>query len=368
MQWMKTTALTVTALGLVAFFSADAAAQAPVLTATANGGAVTIDWTSVPGATGYTVQAGTSSGAADIASVNLPATITHIVGAAPNGAYFLRVRATATGITGPFSNEVALLVGGPPPGPCTGAPEAPSVTALARGATVLVAWNQVAGAAGYRVEYSRTPTGTDMVHVVNGGTTSENTFVGMLGTFFTRVVAGNSCGQTASQTVEFAITDLASGPGPRTPDPPPGGILPLPSYGAAVVQNAGRAYAADLARHSGPNCKGELTWLFKLLRDLRQQDSRWGLNWKRGWGTELSTDIITYNGTSAPDTVATHIYLVDVLSGECESNIPVWNTATTAETWSANARYPGLCANGDCAKWTIAPYLAAGYPADPRQQ
>ena len=75
---------------------------------------------------------------------------------------------------------------------------------------------------------------------------------------------------------------------------------------------------------------------------------------------------VTYNPTNQPDATATEVYLADVLSGECESNIPVFNwERVTNETWRADADNPGACANRWCAAWTIAPYLAAGYPAIP---
>lgn len=283
MNWVKTTAVTAAALGFIVLFTRDASAQAPTLTVTTSGAVVTISWTTVVGATGYTLQAGTSAGASNIASVPLPATQTLVVVTAPPGTYFLRVRATAGPITGPFSNEVAVTVGAtPPPAPCSGAPAAPTVTATPKGANILVSWTAVDGTQGYRVEFSRTPGGTELVQSVAAGTTSYTAYVGQLGTFYVRVVVGNACGQTSSTTVAFSITDLASGGGPRTPDPPPGTLLPMPSYAPAVVADIGRRYAADLAAHSGPACKAQNTWLFKLLRELRLRDSRWGLNWKRG--------------------------------------------------------------------------------------
>jgi hypothetical protein len=103
--------------------------------------------------------------------------------------------------------------------------------------------------------------------------------------------------------------------------------------------------------------------LFKLVRELRKYDSRWGLNWKRGYtNTQFSTDIVTFNPGAVPDVGAQEIYLADVLSAECEGNVPVFNwQAVTQVTWQAGR--DGLCANRYCAEWTLAPYLAAGFPA-----
>src|SRR5688572_387003 len=97
MKQMKTLGLCAAAFALVALSSVEAGAQgAPVLTATAVGNRVTIEWTTVAGALGYTLQAGTASGLANIASVNIAASAgTRAVVDAPSGRYFLRVRAFA---------------------------------------------------------------------------------------------------------------------------------------------------------------------------------------------------------------------------------------------------------------------------------
>src|SRR5688500_1680676 len=92
MNWIKLTRVAAAVLTLSTCWAADAAAQAPVLSASANGQSVSIEWTSLAGALGYNIQAGTAVGASDVASVNLPASITRIVVTAPVGTYYLRVR------------------------------------------------------------------------------------------------------------------------------------------------------------------------------------------------------------------------------------------------------------------------------------
>ncbi|MGH9175831.1 MAG: hypothetical protein ACRD1H_15815, partial [Vicinamibacterales bacterium] len=184
-------------------------------------------------------------------------------------------------------------------------------------------------------------------------------YIPMIGTFYARVTAANQCGIVTGNEVTFAITDL-NGAGPRTPDPPPGQMLELPGYGHGVALGVAQAYPGDLSRA----CTSR-TYLYRLVNALRKYDSRWGLNYKRGHVGSLSTDIVTYNGTAEPDNGADHIYLVDVVSAICASNKFSWNwRETTEKTWAA--RGSSACGTEWCARWTIDPYLAAGFPPDPK--
>ena len=74
----------------------------PVSTFTS--GAVTINWTAVPGATGYNLAVA----GALTANVNLPASVTNIVVTAPPGSYQLAVRGTAGSQQGPLSNVASV--------------------------------------------------------------------------------------------------------------------------------------------------------------------------------------------------------------------------------------------------------------------
>jgi hypothetical protein len=369
MKLMRSTRLIAAAFTLVVLSAATAAAQAPVLSVSANGATVTINWTdlSAQGALGYNLVVGTTSGGSQVASVNLPSTITNIVVAAPSGSYFLRVRGLAASGFGPFSNEASVTVGasGPGPGPCA-APSAPTVSATTAGLSVTVDWGAAAGAAGYRVEFSMTPTGTNLVQTVGAGTQSYSQYVGMAGTFYVRVVAVNGCGSTASSTVAFTTGAGAppTGSGPRTPDPAPGQLLPPPAYVGDVVQAMARAYPGDLfnscREHGGNN-----VFMFRVLQALRQRDSRFGLNYKRGQYGDLSQDIVTYNPTDRPDDRESRVYLWDIIGGHCgDSPGPNWADVTSA-TWTQRGN--PACGTEWCAMWTIEPYLRAGFPADPRQ-
>lgn len=365
MKWIKMTGLTAVAMSILALSAEQAAAQppyTPTLSAAVNGNVVTIQWTPVNEAQGYTIQAGYAPGS-PVITVTLPASQTAVViNPAPNGVYYLRVAAVAGPYTGPWSNEVAVVVPGGGGGGCT--PPALTAGAQVNGPVVNIGWSAVPGAIGYQVEYSRYPGVTELAIQRDASTLTHQQYIPMLGTFYARVMTANSCGQTAiSNEVAFTITDL-TGNGPRTPDPPPGQLLPMPGYAPGLVAQLSQAYAFDRSQA----CANR-NYLYKVVRELRKYDSRWGLNWKRGWAGSLSTDIITYNPTAVPDAVAQQIYVVDVIHAICESNGHTWDwEGPTDRTWDAGQSGNPLCGNAWCAAWTIDPYLAAGYPMFPIDQ
>ncbi len=355
MTLMKATSFATAVCSLLALNVGEAAAQAqyqPFLTVTANGSTVIIQWTPIVEALGYNIQVGTAAGASNIASLNLPAVVTRIVVKAPDGTYFLRVRAIAGSLTGPFSNEASVTVNAA--GGCT-PPAGPTASFTVSGPSVTINWGPVANVDAYRVEFSRTPGITELAHNVTNTTTSFTQFVGMLGTFYARVVSGNACGSAAGNEVAFTIVNIG-GSGPRTPDPPPGQKLPLPSYGASVVEAVARAYPGEL-RNSCVEHGGNNVWLFRVVQALRQRDSRWGLNWKRGNRGDMSQDIVDYNYGPGTDEDTTNVYIMDVITGHCGGN-PSWNWLDQTQA---------TLNGGAIGRWTLQPYLRAGFPGDPRQ-
>ena len=338
MKLTKTTGMV--AVALLALCAAEAAAQAPALTVSANGPTVTINWTAVPGATGYNLVV---SGALT-ADVNLPASVTNIVVNAPAGTYSLRVRGTAAGQAGPFSNTASVTVGGTAPAPCQATP--PAITTAVNGGVVTVNWGAVPGATGYAVQFSRFAGGTELVQQTTQ--TAYVQFVGMMGTFFVRVVALTPCGNATSTEAAFTIESLV-GNLPRTPDPAPGQLLPKPTYGQDVVIQMAQQYGFDL-RNSCEETGGNHVFMFRVINALRQRDSRWGMNQKRG-NQGLSQDIATYNPTAGPDQTAQQIYLWDMIGGHCGNN-PTWNWGdVTAATWNGGLISGSGCANRYCALW-----------------
>ena len=73
-----------------------------------NGRQVTLTWNAAGNTTDYVVEAGTSSGAADVASVPVGGTALSVT--APPGTYYVRVRPRNACGSGAFSNEVQLSV------------------------------------------------------------------------------------------------------------------------------------------------------------------------------------------------------------------------------------------------------------------
>ena len=364
MKRLKITAAA--ALALAIMLSGQAAAQTvPTLAVSAGAGngvgaTVTIEWSALPLAQGYTLEAGTAPNVANIATVNLPASITRIIVFAPNGTYYLRVRGFAGAIAGDFTPVQTVTVGGPPVCPPMAAP---TVTAENSSyLSVKTTWTPANGAVGYMVEYSRFDGVTELAEPSGPTVNSVTKFAGFTGAFFVRVVAHNACGETAASAyVPFEITS-SPGTAPRAPDPPPGQLLPIPPYAQGVVFDMARRFPAQLRRA----CKNNHEWLFLLVRELRQYDSRWGLNWKRGNAGDMSTDIVAYNPTHLPDEGNGQVYLFDVIFAECEVNAPSFGNATH-ETWAARGN-PACGAGTYCTKWTLEPFIRAGFTPDGRNE
>jgi hypothetical protein len=356
MTRLKTTAMA--ALALAIMFAGPAAAQTvPTLAVSAGaptgvGATVTIQWSSLPGAQGYTLEAGTSPGVANIATVNLLASMgTRVVVFAPNGTYYVRVRGFAGALVGEFSPVHAVTVGGP----VTCGPLAAPAVAASNSSylTVKVDWTPVAGAIGYMVEYSRFNHITELAEPVGPVTNSVTKYAGFPGNFYVRVVAHSACGEVAASAyVPFELTNI----GPRTPDPSPGQRLPIPAYGEAVVEAVAARFPGDLhnscAEHGGNN-----VFMFRVVQALRQRDSRWGLNWKRGNRGDLSQDIVTYNYGPGSDEDTRNVYIIDIVSQHCGNRPgPAWIDQT-----------PATIAGGGIGRWTLQPYVRAGFPPDGRQ-
>jgi hypothetical protein len=367
MKRLKT--LTMTALALVILFSAPSAAQTvPTLAATVGaptgfGALVTLQWSALPLAQGYTLEAGVQPGVPAL-TYSVPASITQVSLFAPNGTYYVRVRGFAGSVAGEFSAVQTVVVGGPV---TCGTLVAPTVTAAgAPGLQVNVNWSPVAGATGYMVEYSRFNGITELAEASGPAVNSVTKYAGMWGNFYVRVVAHNACGEAAASP--YVPFEIVYTPGPRTPDPAEGQLIPRATLGYLrdTVLLVAQAYPNALADSCGSRAHN---FLNLLLRELRKRDSRWGLNLKRG-NEGLSHDIVAYNPTNRADEGARQIYLFDVISSHdthCDGSgrpSPNWSDVTDV-TWAAGAA--GACSNFYCASWTLESYLRAGYPPDPRQ-
>lgn len=317
-------------------------------TASVTGNVVTFSATPPPNATGLLLAAGVAPGQT-LAAVPVPLSGQVAVPNVPPGTYFARMHAVNAGGTSGPSNEVQVTVVA---NTCV-APTAPVVTVQVNGSTVGLSWTAVNGAAAYQLAVAYSAGGSAAFsQVLPAGQTSVSYPGVPSGTYYARVTAANSCGATATSS-DAAIVVASTGSGNRTPNPPaptPPNYIPLPNR-AAVVEEMARLYPNDL-RNSCAEAGGNNTWLFRLVQRLRREDTRWGLNWKRARVGDMSQDIITYNYGPEADEGTLWVHAVDVIGGHCGSNPgATWNNVTV------------LFSTG--AKWTLQPYLQAGYPLVP---
>jgi hypothetical protein len=181
------------------------------LAAIVNGSALTLTWQTSAGgcaATQYVIEAGSSPGLSNLASLPTgAASTTFSTSGVPNGTYFVRIRASnASGTSGP-SNEVSFTVGATA---CTGTPGPPTnMTASAAGSTVSLAWSAPSASCGvtsYFIEAGAVPGFRDLAAFSTGNTAlAFSTAPVGNGTFYLRVRAENAIGRGAASN-EVALT------------------------------------------------------------------------------------------------------------------------------------------------------------------
>jgi predicted phage tail protein len=141
---------------------------------------------------GYLLEAGSSTGAADIATVPVPIR-SFTFDPTPNGFYFLRVRAVGAGGVSAPSAEVMIVVGGVPAPP--GAPV--NLTRTVSGSTVTFNWTAPATGSptSYRLE-AGSASGLSDIAVANTGSTATTISFSSVppGTYFVRLRAVNALG------------------------------------------------------------------------------------------------------------------------------------------------------------------------------
>jgi len=301
--------------------------------------------------TGYRLIAAFAPGGSDVV---IP-TVAPGFGGGPAPAttlYFRAVAVNAAGQSAP-SSEVSIVM--PEAGACDPAPPVPLTTFTFSG-YLSVSWPSITGATQYVLSaklngqelgpFGLPPSVTRIAQVVP------------LGTYELSVKAFTSCGGQSPDNPVTVVNDGAPPPGPRTPDPAPGTLLSVPGYGASVV-NSVAAARPDLVFASCREFGGNNRFMFEVVKELRNRDTRWGLNWKRGNAGDLSQDIVAYNRSALPDegartgpTSATlNISIFDMIGGHCGPRPgPNWQDQT-GETVAQGAR----------AVWTLLPYIQAGY-------
>ena len=142
--------------------------------------------------TGYVVQAGTTSGAANVFNGAVGAA-TSVSAPLPAGTYHLRVLATGPGGASAPSNETTAAV------PACTVPAAPVLAGGRTGSVITVQWNTPVGGpvTGYTVQAGSTPGASNLY---NAGVGLVNTVSATVvpGTYHVRVVAQSACGASAA--------------------------------------------------------------------------------------------------------------------------------------------------------------------------
>jgi hypothetical protein len=274
--------------------------------------------------------------------------------------YFWRLRAGDGANVGPYSNTSTFSVIDPVIID-TPMPLEPAGNLTTNRPTFRVRNGKISGTtdAYYRFELATAPDVNAIVAVVtttpgsNGETTMTLGDLPYGRTFYWRVHASDGTTQSLYSPLIVFATPAPPAPAPspvpvpgppppttpgvpsipssgrRAPDPPPGGRLPLPDgYGTVVaVANQYPSFLFNSCQDHGG------TWDFMnvLIDTLRQSDTRWGYNWKRGRVGDPSLDIADYNYGAGADEGTTNVYIIDVLGGHCGSSpSPSWNDVTAA--------------------------------------
>jgi predicted phage tail protein len=226
---------------------------------------VTLQWTAPSGgdaATSYVVEAGSSSGLSDIASLNTGSTSTTLVViGVPTGTYFVRVRAVNSSGTSAPSNEVVVVVG--PVTPCSPVLPPTGLAANVNGSSVAFTWSAPAGCVptSYVIQIGTSSGASNLANFSTGSTATTFTANAVApGTYFARVLT--AVGSTLSApSVEIPFTVGACGTVPNAPanlkstvtgstvvltwDPPSGGCAPT-SYFVQAGSTAGASNIANV--------------------------------------------------------------------------------------------------------------------------
>lgn len=130
---------------------------------------------------------------------------------------------------------------------------------------------------------------------------------------------------------EFAVYVPTLTPGPNPPPPPvlepPGDETPQPD-----VPNRGEVVSAQWSLQPADGTpEGNLGFIRRVVRELRKESPRWGLNWKRGNVGDPSRDVIGWRvGPTDTDSI-----IIDIIRASDDPNDPgfgpVWGQYTKEE-------------------------------------
>lgn len=135
---------------------------------------------------------------------------------------------------------------------------------------------------------------------------------------------GDASGSSSSDPT---TTTGTSGPVPGTssgpdgaPSGPPQTVPPAPPPDGWPVVEQVALERPDLLAASCVDMGGNNEFIFEVVRRLRQQDDRWGLNWKRGVVGDLSQDVVDYHYGDGVSEESTDVYIIDIIVGHCGDN------------------------------------------------
>mgnify|MGYP000676868314 CR=1 FL=1 len=142
--------------------------------------------------------------------------------------------------------------------------------------------------------------------------------VGCLGDATTAPAPTTTAEPTATTTDTSDSGEASSsGPAPGEPSDPPQAVPPMPPPdGAAIVEQVAAEHP-DWLQNSCLDSGGTNDFIYEVVRRLRQQDDRWGLNWKRGVVGDMSQDVVDYHYGDGVSEGSTDVYILDVIVGHC---------------------------------------------------
>ena len=231
---------------------------------------------------------------------------------------------------------------------------------------------QGSAAVEYRFEISRNPSfaqldGTVTVARSGGATTSARAPSLTAGTLFYWRVGGYGGGVDGSWSLidSFRTPGGTSGGGGgggglpppppssggnRTPDPGPGQMctdsvgnpksscLPVPNM-QSVVSEVAAQYPGAL-QNSCQEHGGSFEFLDRVVDRLREYDTRWGYNWKRGNVGDPSLDAVAWHHGPGPDEGSPDVHVIDIISGHCGPN-PSAGWGDVTDFFGAGAKWTG---------------------------
>ena len=206
--------------------SAGAALEGPhrVTAAAGSSTQIVVGWTSVSGATGYRIERSVDE--VDWGAVGFTGADgnTHAdSGLDPATTYYYRVVATIDGEETPPSDVTSATT-------IIEAPASPTLTAVGSADQIVLTWNDVAGATGYRVEQSMDgSTGWTIIANTRGDVPAYvHSGLDLATTYHYRIVATNAGGESEASNVQSVTTDTESAPPASeapVPEPDPAGVL-----------------------------------------------------------------------------------------------------------------------------------------------